>query len=159
SAQPTLLGYIQLGLSEERMQQTVQDFLSSIFWLTVVVALLGVAVTIFMTRRIASPIKDLVQATHDIAEGNLEHAVHITTSDEISDLATAFNVMLERLRQYRSEVASYQHTLETKVEQRTRDLQKATERAYALAHQAEEANRAKSQFLANMSHEIRTPMN
>lgn len=159
SPQPTLIGYIQLGLSEDRMRQTVQEFLSSIFWLTAFVALLGVIVTILMTRQIASPIKELVSVTHDIAEGNLEHEVEITYSDEISDLATAFNVMLERLRKYRSEVESYQHTLETKVEQRTQELQKATERAYALAHQAEEANRAKSQFLANMSHEIRTPMN
>jgi len=157
--QPTLLGYIQLGLSEERMRKTVQEFLSSIFWLTVLVALIGVTVTILMTRRIASPIKELVRVTHDIAEGNLEHEVDITTRDEINDLATAFNVMLERLRKSRSQVESYQHTLETKVEQRTQELQKATERAYALAHQAEEANRAKSQFLANMSHEIRTPMN
>lgn len=40
-----------------------------------------------------------------------------------------------------------------------RRLELATERANAMAKQAEAANRAKSVFLANMSHEIRTPMN
>jgi signal transduction histidine kinase/DNA-binding response OmpR family regulator/ligand-binding sensor domain-containing protein len=42
--------------------------------------------------------------------------------------------------------------LEAAVEERTRDLAAATERA-------EQANRSKGEFLANMSHEIRTPMN
>ena len=42
--------------------------------------------------------------------------------------------------------------LEEEVRNRTKDLQKAMERAEA-------SNRAKSEFLANMSHELRTPMN
>ena len=56
--------------------------------------------------------------------------------------------------------------LETRVEERTRDLSREVARRErteadlrAARDQAEFANRSKSEFLANMSHELRTPLN
>jgi signal transduction histidine kinase/ActR/RegA family two-component response regulator len=50
------------------------------------------------------------------------------------------------------ELASYRCNLEESVEQRTRELVEARDRA-------EHLSQVKSEFLANMSHEIRTPLN
>ena len=49
--------------------------------------------------------------------------------------------------------------LETKVEQRTAQLEESIENTEAALSQAQNANKAKSRFLANMSHELRTPLN
>jgi signal transduction histidine kinase/CheY-like chemotaxis protein/HPt (histidine-containing phosphotransfer) domain-containing protein len=157
-----LIGYVFLGLNQERMQREAREFMLSTALFTSLLGLLGIGLTVLMTRRIASPIQELVHVTHDIAEGRFEGDVQIAADSEIAELAKAFNLMLERLRGYRGEVESYRESLEKKVEeatQRSIELQEATDQAIALADQAEMANKTKSQFLANMSHEIRTPMN
>jgi signal transduction histidine kinase/DNA-binding response OmpR family regulator len=58
---------------------------------------------------------------------------------------------LENMALY-SDLSDYAKNLESKVEERTRELEQSEAKARA-------ANRAKSEFLATMSHEIRTPMN
>jgi signal transduction histidine kinase/CheY-like chemotaxis protein/HPt (histidine-containing phosphotransfer) domain-containing protein len=159
SPEPEILGYIQVGLSLEGLFAIIKEYLQSAILVTLGVIAGSLLITALLTRRIAAPIGRLVRVTHDIAEGNLDHRVDISTRDEINDLATAFNQMVEHLRHSREEIENYQQNLEAQVEQRTIELQHATDRALSLAQQAEEANHAKSQFLANMSHEIRTPMN
>ena len=50
-------------------------------------AVVGIALTVLLTRRIASPIQELVEVTHDIAEGHFERDLKITTDGEIGDLS------------------------------------------------------------------------
>jgi osomolarity two-component system sensor histidine kinase SLN1 len=66
-------------------------------------------------------------------------------TDEISELTTTFNAMSrELLLQYTS--------LETKVQERTQELEISKQAAEA-------ANESKTLFIANISHELKTPLN
>jgi len=115
--------------------------------------------SLFLSRGLVHPILEIKHAAERIGEGDLEVRVRSGRRDEIGQVARAFDLMLENLRDYRRQVDTQQRTLEAKVQQRTTELERASKGAMELARQAAEANRSKSQFLANMSHEIRTPMN
>ncbi|WP_052700352.1 HAMP domain-containing protein [Methylocucumis oryzae] len=72
--------------------------------------------------------------------------------DEIGQLVTSFNRMIEQVQERDAKLKRQQERLELEVDIRTRHLRRSMQQAQA-------ANIAKSQFLATMSHEIRTPMN
>ena len=95
---------------------------------------IATAFAILLTRAITRPLQQGVGFAADLAAGNLEKTLDITSRDEVGELASALNSMASTLQQ------------------RIEDLSHAREEALR-------ASSAKSAFLANMSHEIRTPMN
>ena len=111
-----VIGYVQLGLSLEAMHDRIHQFVRGILAFAAVVVAFGVLLTVVMTRRIALPVRELVQSARAIAQDRLEHDIPAATSGEVGDLTRAFNVMLGRLREYRAEV-----------ERRTAELQEARE--------------------------------
>ena len=154
-----VIGFVQLGLSHKQFQVRTDQFLRSSILFTLAVLMVGSIITVVLSRQIASPISRLALVTKDVSDGNFDHTVKIKTNDEIGEFSEAFDLMLQRLRHYRSEVEEYQRTLEDKVELRTQELHRAMDKAVNLAKEAQAANVSKSEFLANMSHELRTPLN
>ncbi len=160
-ATPTrkVIGAVRLGLDLEPYYRQLQGLALSAGLTTLLLVLVGVALTLLATRRITAPLKNLALAAGKIGVGDLDHDVTVAGASEITELGVAFNLMLHRLRDYRRRVEQHQEKLEEEVKQRTRDLQETLDLTVAMADRADAANQAKSRFLANMSHEIRTPMN
>ena len=128
-----IIGYIRVGMSFEQSWTRMRANL--IGALTVVAALLIVAVvaTLFLTRRLVAPMRQLMRAARAVGAGKLDVYVPAKSSDELGLLTHTFNHMTQRLAESQAEVATYQRTLEDKVTQRTKELEIATAQAYKLA--------------------------
>jgi len=102
-AQP-VIGYVQLGLSWDRMNQRLGQFIISISLLTLVLVVLGIGLTAFLTRKIILPLQNLSRATRKTSGGTFTERIQPNANDEIADLTEAFNEMQGRLRTYYLEV-------------------------------------------------------
>ena len=99
---------------------------------------LSLVASVLLARHVVRPIRALQRGASEIGAGRLDYRIAVKTGDELEKLAGEFNRMAGQLQE------SYAG-LETKVEERTRELAVA--------------NQHKSEFLAAMSHELRTPLN
>jgi PAS domain S-box-containing protein len=87
-----------------------------------VVLLLGSLGAIFLSRSITKPVFELANGTKQLTEGNLDHRIKVTTTDEIGRLGTAFNLMAATISEKDAMLRGWAEELEHRVAERTTDL-------------------------------------
>lgn len=96
-------------------------------WLSGAVLILLVAMLALIARSIVYPVRKLLKATEQMSRGQLPMVLPGGGIKELNALAGAFNQMAEQLAVAQANNARYQQSLELKVEQRTRELQRLAE--------------------------------
>ncbi|MCX5648972.1 MAG: ATP-binding protein [Planctomycetota bacterium] len=94
-------------------------------------ALLTMLVGLFIVRQVARPLAKLSEAARRIGRGRLDVEVDVRGEDEIGQLASAFREMQDRLRRIYEQ-------LESRVEERTAELQEATDSLNAVLNSSTE---------------------
>lgn len=96
-----------------------------------------VGIGVVLSRSILAQVRALVATSRSLADGDLAARVPVLADDEVGELAVAVNHMAAELQ------ASHE-TLETRVDERTREVHRLL--------------RERTELFASLSHELRTPI-
>jgi adenylate cyclase len=91
------LGQVHVGISLNFIEELIQQERISIIFVTLIVIVVGLLVSVVYGFRFSRPISRLVEATEEIAKGNYQYRVPLKRNDELGNLGAAFNRMGQEL--------------------------------------------------------------
>lgn len=91
-------GTVRVGYSLVDVKQKLAQAQNLVLLAGIIAILAGAAVAILVAGRITGPLRRLHRGTEIIGAGNLDYRIAVSGSDEIGQLATAFNAMTGQLR-------------------------------------------------------------
>ncbi|MDQ0203573.1 sensor histidine kinase [Pectinatus haikarae] len=83
-----------MGPTEKTFLMSVHN---SLFWVGLIMLLLGLLVSYLLARSITVPLKNLGQAAKEVKKGTFGKTVSVRTNDEVGELADIFNQMSQTL--------------------------------------------------------------
>lgn len=149
-----VLGVLDLTVDAGPVDREMRNVRWNTVEMTVVEIVLISTFLVFFTRRfVEKPIKKLIVGTKAISEMNLDHQMQIDSSEELEQLSHSFELMRQRLKAAMAENDKFTQQLESKVEERTRQLKVAQQK---LMHTDRLASLG--QLAASVAHEINNPI-
>ena len=127
-----------VGKASQRQREAIDQqailIISSIVVAALLIILVGSRLRRRFVRDITSPLTHLVRVSGKIAQGDYDHQIDVTTSDETGELAASFNDMANTIKRHVDTLSAR----EQEVRQRTTELE-ISNRLLALAMEATEA--------------------
>jgi len=130
-----VIGSIYLHSGLDDYKQRITNFFKIFIIILLATFIIGLFISIWLQGLISNPIISLTKTMQKVSKnGNFNVNIKQASKDEIGQLITVFNTMINQINKQN--------------------------KALTIAkEEAEASSKIKDEFLANMSHEIRTPMN
>lgn len=149
-----VLGLLDLRMSMKSVHGTLDQAQRQILGTALILMLLmGALAVVFVRRVVQLPVAALSQRTRRIAGGHLDTPLEVRGHHELSRLAEDFNLMTEQLDAARKEIVTWSQTLETKVVEKTEELQRAQRQVLQMDRMA-----SLGKLSATVAHELNNPI-
>ncbi len=153
-ASQSVLGIVDIAYSLEEIDHSMDEHTAHVLGTAfLIITLLSLSVAYLLQRMIYLPLKDLESGASKVSSGHLDLLIPVRHADEFGRVAGSFNQMTAALSQSRSELNELIKVLESKVEERTKEL---------LAARAEVAQGEKlasvGVLAAGIAHELNNPL-
>jgi two-component system, NtrC family, sensor kinase len=149
-----ILGVLDTNLSLEKVDVSLAQERGAMLTYTGIALLLVVFLSgVFIWFVVRNPLRGLKAGTVRVAKGELGFHIPVRSNDEIGDLATSFNQMSSRLQLAQAEITAWAHTLEDRVDEKTRELTQAHQHMLQVEKMATIGKMA-----AVVAHEINNPL-
>ena len=153
-ASTQILGVLDTNLSLAKVDASLAHERRAMLAYTAVALLAVVFLSgLFVWIVVHNPLRELKTGTERIARGVLGYQIPVHSQDEVGELAHSFNDMSNRLQVAQAEITAWAHTLEQRVDEKTRELKQAHQR---MLHVEKMATIGK--MAAVVAHEINNPL-
>lgn len=137
---------IPLGDVMAHLLESQRMILISIILDAIVLIVFG---SFLLSRVLVTPLKELIQLTQKISEGDFSQKIEVTSKNEIGQLISSFNRMIERLKENQENLDSHLRSLESANKQ-LKQAQEELIRTEKLA--------SIGRFAAGVAHEVGNPL-
>ncbi len=153
-ASQQVLGVLDINLSLASTDAQLKASTTNMLFYTMG-AMLMVAVLswLFVWQEVGEPIKALKRGTERLSAGKLGYQIEVQSQDEVGNLAHSFNNMSRQLQMANAEIVTWAKTLEDRVEQKTKELNRAHDHVLHVEKMA-----SLGKMAAVVAHEVNNPL-